>query len=219
MASISFPGHRRSAAVFLAGLPALCLAVSSSSFAAEPPAPRRAIEPDPSRKGLPVFISEGKVPIQALLEFLSDYTGLPVLHDSADPAFETKEIRIVSAIREADAEMVKALLEVNGIRVFRAGLPGGKKILKAQSLQADPLAGDDPRPWPIIRVAPDGKVRDVYEPSGSAAGDAGTEARLKALEAKVDAILAAIQEIRGAIAAMKDEPRGAGRDRRSPEER
>ncbi len=85
--------------------------------------------------GKSVYITEGKIPLLDFLKFLSDYTGLPVLHDSKDSSIASQEIQIAADIPEADEEMVMAILEANGIRVTREKLPGGKEVLRVNRIQ------------------------------------------------------------------------------------
>jgi len=79
-----------------------------------------------------VSVTAGRIPLADFLKFLSSLTGLPVLHDSTDPYLITREISIATDIEEADEDIIKVILEVNRIRVYREALPGGKEILKVE---------------------------------------------------------------------------------------
>lgn len=157
--------------------------------------------PHPSAKGMPVIITKGKIAVGDFLEFLSDYTGLPVLHNSGDPTLESREIQILGTIKGADEAMVMAILEANGIRVFKEELPGGRKVIKVESLLPDQGFADEPRPRPIIKVTPGSENRksnDAIRSAAPRAKDADLEARVRDLEAKMEEVLQAIRELRAA---------------------
>jgi hypothetical protein len=94
------------------------------------------IVPQQSRIGHSVHLTAGTIPVTDFLRFLSNYTGLPVLHDSTDQNLTTGQITIAADIPEADEDVVKAILEVNRVRIWREVLPNGKELLKVESIVA-----------------------------------------------------------------------------------
>ncbi len=200
--------HLVAASILLAAL---------SAADAEDHAPRSS--PDPDRKGKPVFISEGKIPLQDFLKFLSDYTGLPVILNSGDPTLEGKEIRIVNDIRDANEDVVKTILEMNGVRVYVETLPSQKKVLKVEPI-AGPAAPEDLIKSPPIVVvdpapAPRRPLGPTPPPALGASKEPDIERRLRELEAKVGEILKALSQPRsdrlalppGSIPVEKLDPR------------
>lgn len=109
--------------------------------------PQRAEERD--RESGDVWIGAGEFPLKALLRFLSEYSGRPVLVDSGDTALLERSIVIVAPIHRANVEMLRAILENNRIRILHEQLRDGRKIIRVASMAASP-AIEDPRPRPII---------------------------------------------------------------------
>ena len=83
---------------------------------------------------------------------VSRLARLPLLLDSSDPTFASREVLIAADIVDADEEVVKAILETNRIRTFAETLPAGKTILHVESMTPSGPAPEDPRPVPIIIV-------------------------------------------------------------------
>jgi hypothetical protein len=105
----------------------------------------------PQPKLKKVFISQGSIRLADFARLLSDLTGFPLLLDSSDPGLAGREILIAADIPDADAEMVRAILEVNRVRNFEETLPSGKTVLRVESMAPAPVP-EDPRPVPIIIV-------------------------------------------------------------------
>jgi hypothetical protein len=82
--------------------------------------------------GQKVDIAAGEIQMPQFLRFLSDYTGLPVIFDSKDKRISEGKILVAAPVRDADAELVKAILETNGYRVLVETLPGGKEVLRIE---------------------------------------------------------------------------------------
>jgi hypothetical protein len=108
--------------------------------------------PRPGRKSKVVYITEGSTRLVDFARLLSDLTGLPLVLDSSDPSLAGREILIAADIAEADEEVVKAILEVNRIRTYEETLPGGKVILRVETMTPAVPTPEDPRPIPIIIV-------------------------------------------------------------------
>jgi hypothetical protein len=126
----------------------------------------------------------------------------------------------VADIEKADVEMVKAILNTNGVRVYRETLPSGQQVLKVESLGARQAIDDDPDTPPIVSPG-DGTV---WRPGAGTARDGpassgGTEQdgarRLRALEAKVDRIAAFL----GLSEEPPPPPGSKGADGLSPDKR
>lgn len=92
------------------------------------------ISPEQRKVGERVTVTAGRIPVRDFLRFLSSYSGLPLIQDSTDSNFATREITIEADIEEADDDIVRAILEVNRIRVYRETLPNGKEIIKAEPI-------------------------------------------------------------------------------------
>jgi len=123
-------------------------AVPVSKVASSPPP----IVPRPGRKAKVVYITEGSTRLVDFAHLLSDLTGLPLVLDSSDPGLAGREILIAADIAEADEEVVRAILEVNRIRTYEETLPGGKVILRVETMAPAAPVPEDPRPLPIIIV-------------------------------------------------------------------
>ncbi|MCZ6794018.1 MAG: hypothetical protein O7J95_10440 [Planctomycetota bacterium] len=103
-----------------------------------------------------VEILDGEIPVPEFLRFLSDYTGLPVVVDRSELAADGRTtrsvIRVVASIHDADAEVVKAILEADGWRVRTRTLPNGRQILAVGRTGAAPSLADlsDPALWRVL---------------------------------------------------------------------
>jgi type II secretory pathway component GspD/PulD (secretin) len=130
-----------------------------------PEEPVETIMPRPGQVGAPVMITKGPIPLMEFLEFLADTTGLPLLHNSSDPNIPQRVIQIASDIKEANEEVVKAILEINGFRVYRETLQlSQKEVLKVESMQAAAPTAEDPKEIKIVRQ--DEAVRgDIERPA------------------------------------------------------
>jgi hypothetical protein len=169
-------------------------------------------------RGRSISIGRGRFPVQSLLGLLSGTTGLPLLQSSIDPGIEGREVVIVNDIKNADEAILKAILEANGVRVFRETLASGAKVLKAESMAADQISPEDPRPSPIVRVPSDPAPTTVTPQNARqpAAGPVASrpegmpevERRLEALELKVDGVLEGLREVRDALGAAGVAARG-----------
>jgi type II secretion system protein D len=145
-------------------------------------APPTMVQINPSDQitpGQKVNITEGKIPLLDFLRFLSNYTGLPLLHNSNDPNIASKEIQIAGDIKEADEDLVKSILEINGFRVIRETLPSGKEVLKVESMVAAQPTTEDPKEVQVIefdernRMKPP-KKEDVFPKEGPSSDEFAT---------------------------------------------
>ena len=103
-----------------------------------------AVVPHPGGVGQAVRLPAGRIPV-VQFRLLSDYTGLPVIHDSADVRISTEKITVAADIPEADEDLIKSILEVNRFRVWHSPpcppegatgeiLPNGKELVKVESM-------------------------------------------------------------------------------------
>ena len=116
------------------------------------PAVAGRIEPDlRKKKSQPVDILAGSVSALELLQFLADYTGLPIVHDSSDKTLASVRVPFTADVKGADYEVVKAHLEAAGLRISERKLPGGRRLIEVSggsgSTRPRPL-----KPRPIIVV-------------------------------------------------------------------
>ena len=68
----------------------------------------------PVRKGT-VMVKEGEIPVKDLLALLASITDCEILVSSA---ISEKRISIAATVRDANEELIKAILEIYGIRLF-----------------------------------------------------------------------------------------------------
>lgn len=95
------------------------------------PAVSGRIEPDlRKKKSQPVDILKGSASALELLQFLADYTGLPIVHDSSDKTLASVRVPFTADVKGADYEVVKAHLEVAGLRLSERKLPGGRRLIE-----------------------------------------------------------------------------------------
>ena len=100
----------------------------------EAPAVSGRIEPDlRKKKSQPVDILKGSASALALLQFLADYTGLPILHESSDKTLASVRVPFTADVKGADYEVVKAHLEAAGLRLSERKLPGGRRLIEVSS--------------------------------------------------------------------------------------
>jgi hypothetical protein len=76
-----------------------------------------------------VVVAPGTIQLREFAGFLQDYTGLQVLLDSE---VSRAPIHVATAVENADAEMVRSLLEANEYSVYQDKLPDGRQILRIQ---------------------------------------------------------------------------------------
>ncbi len=111
-----------------------------------------------------VNISEGEIEVLEFLRFLSAYTGLPVFVDSTQLA-NMKPITIAAPIRDADDEIVKALLRSNRMEVNIEELGNGRQVIKVTSLTAPATGGEAQNEMPILDVD-QSRVRKITDEVG-----------------------------------------------------
>ncbi|MBN1441718.1 MAG: hypothetical protein JXA90_03365, partial [Planctomycetes bacterium] len=117
----------------------------------EEAARQRFLPQSPAFQGKRVDIMDGEIPVSEFISFLADYTGLPVLVD-AQPNTLSNPITIAAPIRDADGEMVKAILQVNRWLVRQETLPNGKDVLVVESLQTSIPGAEEPKPSRLLKV-------------------------------------------------------------------
>jgi hypothetical protein len=86
--------------------------------------------------GQGVKIAAGEIPVPAFLRFLSEYTGMLVIHDSSDKRIEDAKLRIPAPINNVNAEVVRAILAAHGFRVFADKLADGREVLRVEVRQS-----------------------------------------------------------------------------------
>ncbi|MBN1444285.1 MAG: hypothetical protein JXA90_16350 [Planctomycetes bacterium] len=89
------------------------------------PGQERPLPQAPGSAGAKVTITSGS--IGEFASFLQDSTGLPAM---VDGEVAGRAIEVSTTIEDADAELVRALLESKGLEVCRERLPGGREILR-----------------------------------------------------------------------------------------
>ena len=85
------------------------------------------------KKSQPVDILKGSASALELLQFLADYTGLPIVHDSSDKTLASVRVPFTADVKGADYEVVKAHLEAAGLRLSERKLPGGRRLIEVSS--------------------------------------------------------------------------------------
>jgi hypothetical protein len=117
-------------------------------------APRDEVSPP----GKGVVIRPGEIPLIELIRFLSEYTGLPVVHNLSRGELE-RTITVPSEVTRASAALVQRMLEAQGIGVRERILLGGERALAIDSDSGDRDASlVEPRPLIVAD-------RDEPEPS------------------------------------------------------
>ena len=102
------------------------------------------IVPDPEKtRSQPVDIVAGRIPALQLLQFLADYTGFPVVHDSSNEALAKLKILFSADVKGAGYEVVKAHLEAAGMALSQRELPGGRRLVEVA------VAAGQARPRPL----------------------------------------------------------------------
>ncbi len=96
---------------------------------------RGTLRPHGGFKGERVDIAPGTIEVDEFFRFLGDYTGLPVIYDSSNRRIANAKIQVAAPMEDADAEVVRALLEANGLRVTVDDLPGGKQVLRIEAVR------------------------------------------------------------------------------------
>ncbi|MCZ6795986.1 MAG: hypothetical protein O7J95_20450 [Planctomycetota bacterium] len=106
-----------------------------------------------------VDILDGQIPVKEFLRFLADYTGWPVIIEASPQQAGgiTQEITIAAPIEDADAEMVKAILEANRWLITKGSLPpDDKPVLYVKNLASPATGQHAPTVTPIIQVGKKG---------------------------------------------------------------
>ncbi len=148
------------------------------------------VVPDPEKKrSQPVDIVAGRIPALELLQFLADYTGFPVVHDSSNEALAKLKILFSAEVKGAGYEVVKAHLEAAGMALSQRQLPGGRRLVEVTGA-AGPARPRPLKERPIIIVGKEASVATRSEPTRRA-DDSG---RL-GLEAYMGVVLANVPEV------------------------
>jgi hypothetical protein len=173
--------------------------------AAAPPEPTRSekIEARAGRKERPVRISSGEIAAIDLVRFLADYTGLTVIHDSADKSLADRMITVPSPIAKADDHLVKRLLEANHFRVTESATGPEGRVLLVESTDA-PAGADEPRPRPIVIV-------DGEDGQGTPSGErSGVRVARGPVDGPVRSSGVVLEELPEVVRAQVDIPDGRG---------
>ena len=148
------------------------------------------IVPDPeTTRSQPVDIVAGRIPALQLLQFLADYTGFPVVHDSGSEALAKRESLFSADVKGAGYEVVKAHLEAAGMALSQRELPGGRRLVEV----AVAAGQARPRPLkerPIIIVGKGTSAASRPEPRRRA-----DDSRRLELEAYMGVVLAKVPEV------------------------
>jgi general secretion pathway protein D len=99
-----------------------------------------------------VDIAPGEIDAMDFLRFLADYTGLPVILDSSNPAVLTQKIVIAAKMKDVTADVVIAVLQANRFLVTRQVLPSGTEVLNVVSQTQGQPAQGEPTETPVIAV-------------------------------------------------------------------
>lgn len=111
------------------------------------------ILPRNDKKGKAVAVAAGtEVPLFDFLRFLADYTGLPLLYDTADTQLPNRKINFIANTEGIDFELAKAMLETNKIRVFQEKLTDGREVIKVESMVQQPTGPGDPKPIRVVKI-------------------------------------------------------------------
>ncbi|SVD65140.1 uncharacterized protein METZ01_LOCUS417994, partial [marine metagenome] len=123
------------------------------------------IVPDPEKaRSQPVDIVAGRIPALALLQFLADYTGFPVVHDSSNEALAKLKVLFSADVKGAGYEVVKAHLEAAGMVLSQRQLPGGRRLVEVTGA-AGPARPRPLKERPIIIVGKGTSAATRSEPT------------------------------------------------------
>ena len=148
------------------------------------------VVPDPEKnRSQLVDIVAGRIPALQLLQFLADYTGFPVVHDSSNEALQKLKILFTADVRGAGYEVVKAHLEAAGMVLSQRQLPGGKRLVEVTGA-AGPARPRPLKERPIIIVGKEASVAARSEPTRRA-----DDPRRLELEAYMGVVLAKVPEV------------------------
>ncbi len=92
-------------------------------------APKKVHLADLRQKGRSVHISDGTFAAGDFLQVYSDMEGMTLI---APQDLEGRSIQVINPIQHADEEILRAILEVNGIHVRRETQPDGREVLRAE---------------------------------------------------------------------------------------
>jgi hypothetical protein len=109
-------------------------------------------------RGHRVDISSGDIPIDEFLRFVADCEGLAVIREAGAGAGGKDTIHVAAPIKNADFEIVKAILDANGWALETRELDNGRKVIRVRR-RASPKVSSF-HPPRIIRATKDGKVTD-----------------------------------------------------------
>ena len=148
------------------------------------------VVPDPAKKSSqPVDILAGRIPALQLLQFLADYTGFPVVHDSSNEALAKLKVLFSADVKGAGYEVVKAHLEAAGMVLSQRQLPGGRRLVEVSGA-AGPARPRPLKERPIIVVGREAPAATRSEPTRRTADSS----RL-GLEAYMGVVLAKVPEV------------------------
>ena len=151
------------------------------------------IVPDPEKaRSQPVDIVAGRIPALALLQFLADYTGFPVVHDSNNEALAKLKVLFSADVKGAGYEVVKAHLEAAGMVLSQRQLPGGRRLVEVSGA-AGPARPRPLKERPIIVVGRGASAATRSEPTRRTADSSrlGLEAYMGVVLAKVPEVVRA----------------------------
>ncbi len=96
--------------------------------------------PERGKVGATISLERGAVRVSKLLQAVSDTTGLPLIVRPAREGMpiEKRTIRIVSRISAADEAFIKAICEMNLLRIYRETLPNDNHILVVEDIESVP---------------------------------------------------------------------------------
>jgi len=90
-------------------------------------------EPLPTVAGFSrVYITTGEIPVREFANFLQDATGLSVV---VSEELGARTVAVQVDISEATPEIVRALLEANGLRVDLVDLLDGQRVVRIEQVE------------------------------------------------------------------------------------
>ena len=117
----------------------------------------RAAPVSPQRR---IDIIAGEIPVLEFARYYSDALGLPLIGEGGNQAWVPEKIVLPATVRDADPELVKALLEANGYRVAERRLKDGRLVV-FMSMARTAAERRTPRATPIVTVGSESKSRRV----------------------------------------------------------
>jgi hypothetical protein len=114
------------------------------------------LQAPPASRSRRVDIIAGEISVLEFARYYSDALALPLIAEGGDKSWEGEKIVLPSTVRDADPDVVKALLAESGYSITERRLGDGRRVvLMARSNAAE--ATGSPRETPIVEVTPRGR--------------------------------------------------------------